>query len=165
MRIEGIGKPLFTDAAIPNLSPLQKRNHRRERRGRREKRKVHFKNSRFAAEFTESENKPNFCAIGGQSMKNDLRDEILHLPSSRPAPTPALRSLHPPSPQKACAVRVASLRGRGRGDGVLEAPDGTRAHLHPSHESGWRQPVTHPLKIFTFEAFFMKSLLMAQSLG
>jgi hypothetical protein len=130
-------------------------------------------------------------------MKNDLRDEILHLPSSRPAPTPApppsvnpcsatfiartgegkarrregahsapsLRSLHPPSPQKACAVRVTSLRGRGRGDGVLEAPDGTRAHLHPSHESGGRQPVTHPLKIFTFEAFFMKSLLIAQSLG
>ncbi len=90
-------------------------------------------------------------------MKNDLRDEILHLPSSRPAPTPA------PPPQKACAVRVASLRGRGRGDGVLEAPDGTRAHLHPSHESGWRQPVTRLMNIFTFEAFFMKSLLMAQS--
>ncbi len=92
-------------------------------------------------------------------MKNDLRDEILHWPSSQPAPTPA------PPPQKACDVRVASLRGRGRGDGVLEAPDGTRAPLHPSHESGWRQPVTQPLKIFTFEAFFMKSLLMAQSLG
>jgi hypothetical protein len=31
-------------------------------------------------------------------------------------------------------------------------------------DGGWRQPVTQPLKIFTFEAFFMKSLLMAKSL-
>ncbi len=45
-------------------------------------------------------------------MNNDLRDEMLHVPSSLPTPTPA------PSPQKACAVSVPSLRGRG--DGVFE---------------------------------------------
>ncbi len=129
--------------------------------------------------------------------KNDLRDEILPVPSSRPAPTPApppsvnpcsatfiartgegkarrregalcapsLRSLHPPPPQKAYAVNVASLRGRGRRDGVFEAPDRTRASLHSSHESEWRQSATQPMKIFTFEAFFSKSLLMAQNSG
>jgi hypothetical protein len=58
-------------------------------------------------------------------MNNDLSAEILHVPSSRPAPTPA----HPP-PVNTCSATFLSWTGNG--DGVFEAPDGTRVPLHPS---------------------------------
>jgi hypothetical protein len=47
---------------------------------------------------------------------------------------------------------------------MFEAPEGARAPLHLS-ESGWGPPVIQPMQIFTFEAFFSKSLLIAQKFG